>query len=275
VDTYNNFKDDQGNQLQIGELNYASKKVKSVLSFTDNVPARDIKSALSLVVRLLLEHSSVTNDKSCINDSLMVQIKKSSKEELTHSNSFGRVNASFAKFVVDFLAMSLLFDSFLYHNAQAAPAPWAGRHLTMDEQCLFQQNQTVLIKFCLQQNEDVAWKLFGKREFGTVGWNVSNLDSLWGKSVRYVCQLKAGVCSSYKDYPATYKGEKRKEMMWIHHFVILQLFHPMFCTEKNVCFEHEDSTLFLCKITLDETQHYINLYHDSPRYEWLWVGRKY
>ncbi len=123
MDTYNDFKDDQGNQLQIGELNYASKKVKSVLSFTDNVPARDIKSALSLVVRLLLEHFSVTNDKSCINDLLMVQIKKSSKEELTHSNSFGRVNASFAKFVVDFLAMSLLFDSFLYHNAQAAPAP--------------------------------------------------------------------------------------------------------------------------------------------------------
>ncbi len=73
-----------------------------------------------------------------------------------------QVNASFAKFAVDFLAMSLLFDSFLYHNAQAAPAPWAGRHLSMDEQCLFQQNQIVLIKFCLQQNEEVAWKLFGK-----------------------------------------------------------------------------------------------------------------
>ncbi len=105
MDTYNNFNDDQGNQLQIGELNYASKKGKSVLSFADNVPARDIKSALSLVVRLLLEHSSVINDKSCIHDSLMVEIKKSSKEELTHSNSFGRVNASFAKFVAYFLAM--------------------------------------------------------------------------------------------------------------------------------------------------------------------------
>ncbi len=186
VNTYNNFKDDQGNQLQIGELNYASKKGKRVLSFADNVPARDIKLVLSLVVRLLLEHSSVTNDKSCIHDLLMVEIKKLSKEELTHSNLFGRVNASFAKFVVDFFAMSLLFDSFLYHNAQAAPAPWAGSHLSMDEQRLFQQNQIVLIKFCLQQNEDVAWKLFGKREFGTVGWNVSNLDSLWGKSVRYV-----------------------------------------------------------------------------------------
>jgi hypothetical protein len=275
VDTYNNFKDDQGNQLQIGELNYASKKVKSVLSFTDNVPARDIKSALSLVVRLLLEHSSVSDDKSSINDSLMVQIKKSSTDELTHSNSFGRVNSSFAKFVIDFLAMSLLFDSFLYHNAQAAPAPWAGRHLTIDEQRLFQQNQTVLIKFCLQQNEDVAWKLFGKREFGTVGWNVSNLDSLWGKSVRYVRQLKAGVCSSHKDYPDTYKGEKRKEMMWIHHFVILQLFHPKFCNEKDVCFQHDDNTMFLRKITLDETQQYITLYHDSPRYEWLWLGRNY
>ncbi len=97
MDTYNNFNEDQGNQLQIGELNYASKKVKSVLSFPDNVPARDIKSALSLVIRLLLEHSSVTDDKSCINDLLMVQIKKLSKEELTHSNLFGRVNASFAK----------------------------------------------------------------------------------------------------------------------------------------------------------------------------------
>jgi hypothetical protein len=275
VDTYNNFKDNQGNQLQIGELNYASKKGKSVLSFADNVPARDIKLVLSLVVRLLLEHSSVTNDKSCIHDSFMVEIKKSSKEELTHSNLFGRFNASFAKFVVDFLAMSLLFDSFLYHNAQAAPAPWAGRHLSMDEHHLFQQNQIVLIKFCLQQNEDVAWKLFGKREFGTVGWNVSNLDSLWGKSVRYVCQLKAGVCSSYKDYPATDKGDKRKEMMWIHHFVILQLFHSKFHNEKDVCFQHEDSTMFLCKITLDKTQQYIHLYHDSSRYEWLWLGRNY
>jgi hypothetical protein len=66
---------------------------------------------------------------------------------------------------------------------------------------------------CLRQNEDQAWKLFGKREFGTVGWTVSNLESLWGSSVQYFCQFKAGVSSSYKDYQATYKGEKRKELM--------------------------------------------------------------
>ncbi len=96
-----------------------------------------------------------------------------------------------------------------------------------------------------------------------------------GEKCTICSSVKAGVCSSYKDYLATSKGEKRKEMMWIHHFVILQLFHPKFRNEKDVCFEHEDSTLFLCNITLDETQQYINLYHDSPCYEWLWLGRNY
>jgi hypothetical protein len=142
-----------------------------------------MKSALSLVVHLLLEHSNVPEEKSSIVDSLMIGIKKSSKDETIHANSIGKVNSSFAKFVVDFIAMLMLFDAFIYHNAQAAPAPWAGRHLSIKEQNLFQQNQIVLVKFCLHQNDDQAWKLFGKTEFGTVGWTVSNLDSLWGSSV--------------------------------------------------------------------------------------------
>ncbi len=194
VGTYNNFQDDQGNKLCIGELQYVSKKGKQALSYVDNVPTRDVKSALSLVVRLLLEHSNLPEEKSCIVDSLMIDIKKSSKDKTIHANSIGKVNASFAKCVVNFIAMLLLFVAFIYHNAQAAPAPWAGRHLSIEEQNLFQQNQIVLVKFCLRQNEDQAWKLFGQRQFGTVGWTVSNLDSLWGSSVRYCCQLKAGVC---------------------------------------------------------------------------------
>jgi hypothetical protein len=96
----------------------------------------------------------------------MKDIKKSSKDERNHSNSIGKVNTSFAKVVVDFIAMSLLFDAFIIHNAQAAPAPWAGRQLSIKEQIFFQQNQIVLVKFCLQQNEDQAWELFGKRQFG-------------------------------------------------------------------------------------------------------------
>ncbi len=174
----------------------------------------------------------------------MIDIKKSLKDETIHANSIGKVNASFAKFAVYFIAMKLLFDVFIYHNAQAAPAPWAGRHLSIEEQNLFQQNQIVLVKICLCQNEDQAWKLFGKREFGTVGWTVSNLVSLWGSRVQYFCHFKAGVSSSYKDYQATYKGEKHKELMWIHHFVILQLFHPKFRMEKDIRFEHEKVVCF-------------------------------
>ena len=97
VDTSNNFQDDQGNKLCIGELKYVSKKGKQALSFADNVPARDVKSALSLVVCLLPEHSNVPEEKSCVVDSLMKDIKKSSKEERIHSNSMGKVDASFAK----------------------------------------------------------------------------------------------------------------------------------------------------------------------------------
>ncbi len=143
LDTYNNFQDDQGDKLCIGELQYVSKKGKHALSFVNNVPARDVKSALSLVVCLLLEHSNVPKEKSCIADLLMKDIKKSSKDKTIHANSIGKVNASLAKFVVDFIAMSLLFDVFIYHNEQAAPAPWAGRHLSIKDQNLFQQNRIV------------------------------------------------------------------------------------------------------------------------------------
>ncbi len=97
-----------------------------------------MKSALSLVICLLLKHSNVPEEKSCIVDLLMKDIKKSSKDETIHTKPIGKVNASFAKFVVDFIAMLLLFDAFIYHNAQAAPAPWAGRHLSIKEKNLFQ-----------------------------------------------------------------------------------------------------------------------------------------
>ncbi len=59
VDTYNDFQDDQGNKLHVGELRYVTKYGKEALSFVNHVPASDVKSALSLVVRLILEHSKV------------------------------------------------------------------------------------------------------------------------------------------------------------------------------------------------------------------------
>jgi hypothetical protein len=45
--------------------------------------------------------------------------------------------------------------------------------------------------------------------------------------------------------------------------------------EKDIWFEHENSGLFLRQLIFDETQKYMNLFHDSPRYEWLWLSKNY
>ncbi len=50
---------------------------------------------------------------------------------------------------------------------------------------------------------------------------------------------------------------------------------PQVCMEKDIRFEHKNSELYLCQFTLDETQEYMNLFHDSPRYEWLRLGKNY
>jgi hypothetical protein len=142
-----------------------------------------VRSALSLVVRLLLEHSNVPEEKSCIVDLLMKDIKKSSKDETIHANSIGKVNASFSKFVVDFIAMSLLFEAFDLSHCTSCTCSMGWQASIYQRTDLFKQNQIVLVKFCFRQNEDQAWKLFGQRQLGTVGWTVSNLDSLWGCSV--------------------------------------------------------------------------------------------
>jgi hypothetical protein len=43
--------------------------------------------------------------------------------------------------------------------------------------------------------------------------------------------------------------------------------------EKENCFEHKNSGLFLPQFNLDETQEYMNLFHNSSRYEWLWLDK--
>ncbi len=71
----------------------------------------------------------------------------------------------------------------------------------MSDQELIQQNQLILIKFCLKQNEDMAWKFFGttNKKIRQLGWQVGELDNLWTASVRYVSEFKSGITSLYKD----------------------------------------------------------------------------
>jgi hypothetical protein len=108
--------------------------------------------------------------------------------------------------------MLLLIDAYIDHNANTALAPWAGRFLSTikedrhdnrSEVKMLQGNQTVLIKFCINQREDTAWKFFGKKKTGQLGWPVGEIDSLWTSSVRYFRQFNAGISSSYKEYQAS------------------------------------------------------------------------
>ena len=138
---------------------------------------------------------------------------------------------------------------------------------------MLQENPMVLIEFCLKQKEDIACKFFGNKKTGQLGWQVGELDMLWTASVRYVSKFNSDISSSYKDYQDTYKGDKRKEMMWIHHFVILQLSHPKFHRINNVVFYHDNSSLFVCQFTPEKQQEYTNIFNDFPNFNWLWLGR--
>jgi hypothetical protein len=79
----------------------------------------------------------------------MLCIKASLEGEDLHTNSIGKPNKMFAHFVIDFLAMSLLFDSFHAHNSFVAPVPYSTKQLTINKQQMLQHNQEILIVFCL------------------------------------------------------------------------------------------------------------------------------
>jgi hypothetical protein len=90
--------------------------------------------------------------------------------------------------------------------------------------------------------------------------------------VRYVSKFKSGISSLYKDYQDTYKGDKRKESMWICHFVILQHFHPKFLKIQTAEFLHDNHSSFVCQFTTNKQQLYTNIFEEFPNYNWLWLG---
>ncbi len=216
-----------------------------------------------------------------VQDSAMLLLKETTNNDVFHSNSFGKVNTNFACFVIVFCPCCC----FLMHNptqCKCFTLPWAGRNSSSikrdhfhnkSEQEIIQENQLVLIKFCLKQNEDMARKLFGtknKEKSTQLGWQVGELESLWSASMRYVGKFDSGISSSCKDYQDTYKGGKKNESMWIHDFVILQLFHPKFLKIDKAKFLHNNYSSFVHRFTTDKVQEYTNIFEEFSKY----VGKK-
>ena len=98
----------------------------------------------------------------------------------------------FAQFVTDYLSMVLLLDAYTDHNAQASPAPWGGKYLSTDKEVkfgnksesdIFQETQKILIHFCMNQREDIAWIFFGNETSNQIGWHCKKIDGIWTSSV--------------------------------------------------------------------------------------------
>jgi hypothetical protein len=58
----------------------------------------------------------------------MLAIKASTVDDRSSPgspNSYGKVNKTFARFVVEMLAVNLLLDCWFYHSSKSSPAPYA------------------------------------------------------------------------------------------------------------------------------------------------------
>ena len=101
---------------------------KNTPYYTKNNTPADVFGALTFMMSSTLEHFTVPDKDSTLNDTLMVQIKASSEPSKKtpnslHSNSFGKVNKTFCRFVIEYIAMSLYFDYWGDHATMSAPAP--------------------------------------------------------------------------------------------------------------------------------------------------------
>jgi hypothetical protein len=262
TNTWDDLVNDSGESLHFGILNYNNTTAST---FRARVKPRDVKSALVMLNYHFLEHHSVED--SYLNDTAMILIKQSSENANVHFNSFGKPNHMFAWFVVDFLAMSMLFDTFM---------PFKNTPLSTEHSDMLIHNKQILIKFCINQGLSRIDKYFINEKTGDAGRGSVDLDKLWLTSTKYLRQLNAGIISSYESYSDSYTSEKKVQMVWIHHLAILQLFHPLFCKypgeECDYVFKHDNHHLLLERMTAAQLSMYTKMYGDGPNYSWVWLG---
>ncbi len=120
-------------QFQSGNHNWEAIGIDSFNKDTEyytknNTPA-DVFGALKFMMSSNLEHFSVPDKDSTLNDTLLRKIKASSCPSKKtppdiHYNSFGKVNKTFCRFVMEYIAMSLNFDYWGDHAANHAPCPY-------------------------------------------------------------------------------------------------------------------------------------------------------
>jgi len=270
-DTWDDLVNDNGDPLHFGMMRYTNTATST---FRERVKPRDVKVALVLLNHLFLEHYTVEN--SLLDDSLMLLIKESSEGAGVHFNSIGKPNHMFAWFVIDYLSMSILFDTFIEHRSLVAPMPFKKVPMSEENIIMLVHNKKILVKYCLGQGNSRAEKYFVNEKTGDVGRGCLDLDKLWSTSTKYYRQLNAGIVSSFESYKDSYIGDKKEQKLWIHHFIILQLFHPLFRfypgEDTEPSFTDSNHKLFVMKMNEKQLSTYIQWHGYTPNYSWLWKG---
>ena len=272
TDTWDDLVDHDGAPLHFGILRYNNSHGST---FRERVKPRDVKAALVLLTYLKLKHYTVED--SLLFDSAMLDIKASSEGAGVHYNSFGKPNRMFAWFVINFLSMLILFDTFIDHRSLLAPMPFKNVSLSGVHKDMLVHNQKILIKFVLEHSKTRVDKYFVNEKTGDVGTGCCELDKLWSTSTKFSRQLKVGIVSSFESYKDSYIGDKKKQKLWIHHLVILQLFHPLFRfypgdDSAEIDFHDDNHHLFVAKMNEDQIKMYIKTYGETPNFSWLWLG---
>ena len=75
--------------------------------------------------------------------------------------------------------------------------------------------------------------------------------------------------SSFESYRESCIGDKIKQKLWIHHFVILQLFHLLFCfypgdDSADIQLTDNNHHLFVANMNDDQTKMYIKTHGTHP-----------
>ncbi len=140
----------------------------------------------------------VCGNLSYICDSQMKFLKMSSNGQLTNHNSFGRVNKKFARFVIDFISVQLIFNNWYPFLTQFAPSPFA-KKIPVEVKSALKKNQMILINICICLDNNAIFLFV---EQGVKGWPVLTRKQLFSMAVTFKNKFKKGILSSWENYQA-------------------------------------------------------------------------
>ena len=90
-------------------------------------------------------------------------------------------------------------------------------------------------------------------------------DSIWNTSKGCIDKLKQGIRSSWEDNDSN--------GMWIHHFMILQMIHPVFIQwNAPVKFQNNNNAAIIKARYNRDREKYISCFGEPPRCKYVWLG---